>query len=143
MTRKIKQVKSLMKRYTLHDMECEFPDDRACMLYLFAKRYPDGLTCPKCGVVDAKYHYFAPRKCFACQWCGHQVFPTVGTIFDHSSTPLTKWFYAIYLMGQTRTGISAKQLERELGVTYKTAWRMFKIIRSRLDEGRSAFFWRR
>lgn len=128
-----------MKRYTLHDMEREFPDDKACMVYLFDKRYPDGLTCPKCGVKHAKYHFSAQRKCFACQWCGNQVFPTVGTIFEHSSTPMVKWFYAIYLMGQTRTGISAKQLERELGVTYKTAWRMFKMIRSRLDEGRSAF----
>lgn len=128
-----------MKRYTLQDMEREFPDEKACMIYLFHKRYPNGITCPKCGVVNAKYHYVATRKRFVCQWCGHQVFPTVGTIFDHSSTPLVKWFYAIYLMGQTRTGISAKQLERELGVTYKTAWRMFKEIRKRLDEGKGMF----
>lgn len=134
-----KQQKSPMQKYTLQDMQREFPDDKACMEWLFQYRYPNGITCPKCGVVNAKYHYSAPRKCFACQWCGNQVFPTVGTIFEHSSTPMVKWFYAIYLMSQTRTGISAKQLERELGVTYKTAWRMFKMIRSVLDDGGDAF----
>ena len=134
-----KQMKSPMQKYTLLDMQREFPDDKACMEYLFSKRYPNGITCPKCGVIDAKYHYSAQRKCFACQWCGNHVFPTVGTIFEHSSTPMAKWFYAIYLMAQTRTGISAKQLERELGVTYKTAWRMFTEIRKRMDESGDAF----
>lgn len=57
-----------------------------------------------------------------------------GTILEHSSTPLRLWFHAIFLMGSTRCGISAKTLERELGVTYKTAWRMFKPIRSMLSE---------
>ena len=57
-----------------------------------------------------------------------------GTIFEHSSTSLRKWFYAMYLMGSTRCGISAKQIQRETGVTYKTAWRMFKQIRSLLSE---------
>ena len=134
-----KQTKSPMAKYTLQDMQRDYPDERACMERLFRHHYPNGITCPKCGVVDAKYHYVASRKRFVCQWCGHQVFPTAGTIFDHSSTPLTKWFYAIYLMSQTRTGVSAKQLERELGVTYKTAWRMFKMIRSVLDEGGDVF----
>ena len=63
-----------------------------------------------------------------------QMYPLAGTIFEKSSTPLKSWFYAMYLMASTRTGISAKQLERELGVTYKTAWRMFKQIRSILAE---------
>ena len=60
--------------------------------------------------------------------------PTANTIFHKSRTSLTTWFYTIYLMAQTRGGISAKQIERETGVTYKTAWRMCKLIRSRLDE---------
>lgn len=139
MTRETKQTKSPMKRFTLADMQQKYPDDKSCLEWLFRYRYSNGLTCPKCGVIDAKYHYIANRKTFSCQWCGHQVSPAAGTIFDHSSTSLTKWFYAIYLMAQTRTGISAKQLQRELGVTYKTAWRMFKMIRSRLDESGDAF----
>jgi transposase-like protein len=66
--------------------------------------------------------------------CGHHVHPTAGTVFHKSSTSLKTWFHAIYLMASTRCGISAKQIERETGVTYKTAWRMFKQIRSMLDE---------
>lgn len=134
-----KQIKSPMVKYTLADMQRKYPDDKACLEWLFHYRYPNGITCQKCGVINAKYHYVANRKTFSCQWCGFQVSPAAGTIFEHSSTPLTKWFYAMYLMSQTRTGISAKQLERELGVTYKTAWRMFKMIRSVLDEGQDAF----
>lgn len=134
-----KQVKSPMVKVTLEDMQRKYPDEKACLERIIKQQYPNGITCVKCGVIDAKHHYVAGRKCYACQWCGHQVFPTAGTIFDHSSTPLTKWFYAIYLMAQTRTGISAKQLERELGVTYKTAWRMFTKIRSCLEEGGNAF----
>jgi transposase-like protein len=123
-----------MQRYTLKDMQRDFPDDMACLDWLLNYRYPNGITCKNCGAVNAKHHYIASRKSYSCQECGHHVHPTAGTIFHKSSTPLTLWFYAIYLMAQTRTGISAKQLERELGVTYKTAWRMFKLIRSRLDD---------
>ncbi len=64
--------------------------------------------------------------------CGHYLYPTAGTIFHKSSTSLRLWFYAMYIMASTRCGISAKQLERELGVTYKTAWRMFTLIRNQL-----------
>jgi transposase-like protein len=136
-TKNRKQVKSPMKKYTLKDFETEFPDDKACLEYIKNKRYPNGITCKNCGVINARHHYNASRKCFTCQWCGWHIHPTAGTIFHKSSTPLPLWFYAIYLMSQTRTGISAKQLERELGVTYKTAWRIFKMIRSRLDTGAS------
>src|SRR5437764_4622427 len=63
-----------------------------------------------------------------------------GTIFENSATSLRLWFYAMYLMASTRCGISAKQLERELGVTYKTAWRMFNRIRSLLDQDGDGMF---
>jgi len=69
------------------------------------------------------------RKVYECDFCGYQISPTAGTILHKSPTPLTHWFYAMFLMASTRTGISAKQLERELGVTYKTAWRMFSQMR--------------
>ena len=80
------------------------------------------------------HHQLSGRKAYSCQYCGTQVYPLAGTIFEKSSTPLKSWFYAMYLMASTRTGISAKQLERELGITYKTAWRMFKQIRTILTE---------
>ena len=81
------------------------------------------------------HHRVVSRPSYSCDNCGHHVHPTAGTIFHKSSTSLKTWFHAIYLMASTRCGISAKQLERETGVTYKTAWRMFKQIRSMLSDG--------
>lgn len=129
---------STMKKYTLKDFQQDFPDDKAALDWLLDYRFPNGITCKNCGKVT-KHHFVASRKSYECQFCGNHVHPTAGTIFHKSATPLTSWFYAIYLMASTRTGISAKQLERELGVTYKTAWRMFTLIRSRLSEGLSPF----
>ena len=79
-----------------------------------------------------RYETTQQRQSWTCTACGHHVHPTAGTIFHKSSTSLHLWFYAMYLMTSTRCGISAKQLERELGVTYKTAWRMFNLIRNEL-----------
>jgi len=73
-------------------------------------------------------------KVYACEYCGGSTSPTANTIFHKSSTPLTIWFEAIFIMAATRAGISAKQLERETGVTYKTAWRMFHQIRSMMSD---------
>src|SRR5262249_18065878 len=74
-----------------------------------------------------------------CQFCGHQEYPMRGTIFEGSSTSLRLWFYGIYLMASTRCGISAKQLERETGVSYPTALRMFRQIRSLLGQDDDRF----
>lgn len=126
-----------MERYTVRQFNKDFPDADACLDYITSGLYPewaDGLIrCRKCGV-PTKHSKIINRKAFACQVCSTHVYPLAGTIFEKSSTPLDSWFYAIYLMAQTRCGISAKQLERELGVTYKTAWRMFKQIRALFDE---------
>src|SRR6266702_1202108 len=115
----------------------EFPDDEACLEYLWRTRLsPDGETahCPKCEQ-DRTFKRYATaqrRQSWTCTACGHPVHPTAGTIFHKSSTSLHLWFYAMYLITSTRCGISAKHLERELGVTYKTAWRMFNKIRNQL-----------
>ena len=106
-----------------------FPDDAACLEFLVGKLYPDGIYCPKCERVT-KHHRIAAAPAYSCQFCGRHEHPMAGTIFQDSATSLKLWFYAMYLMASTRCGISAKQLERELGVTYKTAWRMFNKIRS-------------
>ena len=119
--------------YSLMEFEREFPDDAACLEWLVQALYPNGIYCPRCKTVT-KHHRESDRPSYACQNCGHHEHPMRGTIFQDSATSLKLWFYAIYLMSATRCGISAKQLERELGVTYKTAWRMFKLIRSLLDE---------
>jgi transposase len=120
-------------RYSLVEFERDFPDDAACLEYLVRELYPDGIYCPKCERVT-KHHREHNRPSYSCQFCGHREHPMVGTIFQDSATSLRLWFYAIYLMASTRCGISAKQLERELGVTYKTAYRMFKQIRSLLSQ---------
>jgi transposase len=112
-----------------------FPDNDACLEHLKGKFYADGTTCPnpKCGKAS-KFHRITGRSAYSCQYCGHHVYPTAGTIFHKSTVSLQLWFFAIYLMSSTRCGISAKQLEREIGVTYKTAHRMFKQIRTLLSD---------
>jgi transposase-like protein len=118
----------------------EFPDDDACLEYLWRSRFSeDGkhADCPKCGregVVFRKYATKQRRQTWTCTQCGHHVQPTAGTIFEGSSTSLHLWFYAVYLMTSTKCGLAAKHLERELGVTYKTAWRMLNKIRNELME---------
>jgi transposase-like protein len=127
-----------MKTYTLKDFQRDFPDEEASIEWLKNYRWPDGIICKICGRVT-KHHFVARRKSYSCQECGHHVHPTAGTIFHKSTTPLNLWFYAVYRMVQTRHDISAKQLQRELGVTYKTAWRMYKLIHSRLDKENDPF----
>src|SRR3954451_10600349 len=110
-----------------------FPDNDACLEHLKQRFYPDGSECPGCGTA-AKFHRIKSRPPYSCQHCRHQVYPTAGTIFHKSTTSLQLWFWAIYLMSSSKCGISAKQLGREIGVTYKTAHRMLKQIRSLLGQ---------
>lgn len=128
-----KRSRASKSRYALFEFERDFPDDAACLDYLVKKLYPNGIYCPTCKRVT-KHHRENGRPSYSCQFCGHHEHPMAGTIFQDSATSLRLWFYAIYLMSSTRCGISAKQLERELGVTYKTAWRMFNKIRTLMAE---------
>jgi transposase len=123
--------------YTLVEFMREWPDDATCLEWLWRTRHsPDRKTayCPKCEADRAfkRYECATRRQSWTCTGCGHHIHPTAGTIFAKSSTSLHLWFYAIYLMTSTRCGISAKQLERDLGVKYRTAWRMFNKIRNDL-----------
>ena len=132
-----KRAKSSESEYSLMEFMQEFPDDDACLEWLWQTRHAtngEHAYCPKCEAEQAfrKYHTAQQRQSWTCTACGHHVHPTAGTIFHKSSTSLHLWFYALYLMTSTRCGISAKQLERELGVTYKTAWRMMNLIRTKL-----------
>lgn len=110
-----------------------FPDNGACLDYLRDRFFPTGTPCPKCKR-ESKFHRIKGRSAYSCQHCGHHVYPTAGTIFHKTTVSLQLWFYAIYLMASTRCGISAKQLEREIGVSNKTALRMFRQIRTLLSE---------
>lgn len=121
-------------RYTRNQFDKEFPTDDVCLETIKEQRYPGGVArCEKCGV-DRKHYRVSGRTAYACDRCGNHIYPLAGTIFEKSTTPLRIWFQAMYLMGSTRCGISAKQIQRETGVTYKTAWRMFRQIRSLLSE---------
>jgi len=132
---KVKQHIPKALRYSVRDFHNEFPNDSACLEYVKEQRWPDGMApCAKCGKTT-KHHRVGNRTAYACQFCGNHIYPLAGTIFEKSSTPLKTWFYAMYLMGSTRCGISAKQVQRETGVTYKTAWRIFKQVRSLLSDG--------
>lgn len=122
-------------KFTIKDFKKRFPNDEACLDELMLKRFGSVSNCPDCKK-QTNFHKVKKRKCYECQWCGYQISPTADTIFHKSSTPLTEWFYVMYLMTATRSGVSAKEVERQLGVTYKTAWRMCHQIRKAMNEDR-------
>ena len=132
-----RRAKSSTSDYSVTEFLRDFPDDAACLEHLWRTRHSaDGehAYCPRCDG-ERRFKRYATkqqRQSWTCTACGHHLHPTAGTIFHRSSTSLRLWFHAMYLMTSTRCGISAKQLERELGVHYKTAWRMFNKIRSEL-----------
>ena len=129
-----------MEKYTIKHFERQFPDEDSCLEFIKQARWPDGVHCTQCGKVTGHYR-IKGRKVYSCEFCGVHVSPTADTIFHKSSTSLKTWFHAMFLMASTRTGVSAKQLERETGVTYKTAWRMFTQIRKLMaqEDGISLF----
>jgi len=115
-------------RLTVGEFFARFPDEETCLNHVFEVRYGVRHVCGACGV-EGTFHKLANRRAFSCAHCGDHVYPTAGTIFQDTRTPLQVWFYAIYLFVTTRHGVSGKELERTLGVTYKTAWRMGQQIR--------------
>jgi transposase-like protein len=114
-----------------------YPDEDTCLNAIFLSRYSDLKECPKCAK-QTKFFKVKNRKCYACEHCGYQLHPLSKTIFHKSDTPLTLWFYAIYLYSVSRNGVSAKELERQLGVTYKCAWRIANRIRTLFNQNRDA-----
>ena len=120
-----------MKALTVSQFFKRFPDDETCLEHLFNVRYGQHHTCPKCKR-EAKWYRIKAERAYSCQWCGHHLHPTVGTLFENTRTGLQLWFYAIYLFTTSRHGVPAKELERQLGVTYKTAWRIGHEIRKHM-----------
>ena len=114
--------------FSVRDFFKRFPTDDACLEHVMSVRYGLSGFCPHCGV-ETTFHRMTGRKAFAGAACGHHVYPMAGTIFQDSRTPLQSWFYAIYMFVATRHGVSGKELQRQLGVTYKTAWRIGQQIR--------------
>ena len=120
-----------MMKQTVQDFFKRFPDDESCLSHLFETRFGQGHECPKCAK-SAKWYRIKAERAYSCQWCGHHLHPTVGTPFAKSRTSLQLWFFAIFLFTKSRNGVSAKELQRQLGVTYKTAWRMGHEIRKHM-----------
>jgi transposase-like protein len=113
---------------TVQEFFKRFPTDDACLEHLMEVRYGKNLKCPSC---DKKGNFYKIKNmpAYSCQWCGNHIHPMAGTPFTDSHTPLQKWFYAMYLFTTSRHGVPAKELQRQLSVTYKTAWRMAHEIR--------------
>ena len=121
-------------RFTVTHFNERFPDDNACLDYMFGLAFGDISVCPKCGVANPSYYRVRGRKCYECKDCGNQIHPLANTIFHKSSTSLRDWFYVIFLFSVAKNGVSAKEVERHLGVTYKTAWRIAKQVRTLMLE---------
>ena len=120
--------KSKAPQFSVREFFQRFPDDEACLQHIMDVRFGMKHVCRACGK-EATFHRMSERRAFACAACGDHVYPTAGTVFEDTRTPLQLWFYAIYLFVTTRHGVSGKVLQRQLGVTYKTAWRMGMKIR--------------
>lgn len=108
----------------------KFSTEEAVMDYFINIRYGETVICPHCGKITKVYRRKDAPKLFICANCDNHFSIFKNTIFEKSSTDLRKWFYAIHLFLNSKKGISGLQLQREIGVTYKTAWRMLKQIRS-------------
>jgi transposase len=123
----LKQIISGKMRYTFKQFKAEYPDDAACLKAVLDNRYGD--TCPRCGVVGMKWHPITGRQGFVCSECDRHVYPLADTIFRSTHVSLWDWFHAIYLFSVSKNGVSAKELSRITGFSYKTCWRMCKQIR--------------
>jgi transposase-like protein len=110
----------------------QFGSDEKCRQYLEALRWPSGVVCPRCESKKVSRSY--KREQFVCDTCSYNFSVTAGTIFHDTKLPLTKWFMAVYLMQESKKGISANQMKRTLGVSYKTAWYLCHRIRAAVQE---------
>jgi len=118
----------MAKMFTVTDFFKRFPDDDSCLDHLMKIRFGFELDCPKCSK-HGKFSRIRKQPAYQCAWCGHHIHPMAGTPFHRSRTPLQKWFYAMYLFTTSRHGVPAMELHRQLGVTYKCAWRLGHEIR--------------
>lgn len=113
-------------KFTIKQFNEKFPTSDACLDYLWQINCASK-PCERCGLLES-FHKLPNRPAYQCQ-CGNQTYPLAGTPFHKSTTDLRTWFLAIFFMTNTRSGMSALQFQRISGVTYKTAWRIFKQVR--------------
>ena len=121
-----------MKPPTLCEVLRTFGNDQSCREYLEALRWPDRVTCPRCQSVKTSRVY--DRKVFDCDSCRYQFSVLAGTIFQDTKLPLATWFATTYLMCEARKGVSANQIKRMIGGSYKTSWYLCHRIRAAMKE---------
>ena len=124
----------ITRKLTVREFFKRFPDDDACLARIMDVRFGLRHTCQACGVVNATFHRLEKRKAYCCAHCGDHLYPCAGTIFEKTRTPLTVWFYAIFLFISTRHGVSGMELHRQLGITRKCAYRMGMQIRQLMEK---------
>jgi len=108
-----------------------FPNEKACVEYLYGVKWPQGFECPVCG---CRHGYtLKNRRQYQCARCRHQTSLTANTVMHRSHLPLTKWFWAIYLVACDKRGISALALAGKIEVCYETAWNMLRRIRAAME----------
>jgi transposase len=125
----------MAKILTTEEFNRTYPDDLACLDRMYDIRYGHLKVCIKCKK-ETNFYKVKKRKCYVCQYCGYQISPLASTIFGKSSTSLKKWFYSICLFSISDGGISAKEIQRQIGVTYKCAWRITKKIKELYKENK-------
>lgn len=111
-------------------VDFRFENNDGYLELILEAKYPNGIFCKKCQIIS-KFYKVRSRPVYQCS-CGYQIAPLSGTIFEKTRTPLKHWFYVFFICSSKKT-VSAKHLRRELGVTYKTAWRMLKRIKNVLE----------
>lgn len=119
-------MKQTNNKYGIKSLKKDFPNETSCLDFIFDTLHSRDCSC------GGSYSLIKGRRQYQCSKCRFQIAPTAGTIFHKSSTPLTMWFHAILVFSNAKSGISAKQLERQLEVTYKCAWRILTLIRKSL-----------
>jgi transposase len=115
---------------TLKQFQSRFPNDAACLEAMMLREFGGTtLSCPRCAVT-ARFHPMTKRRAYACQCCGHHIYPCAGTVLRRTRTPLSSWFFAMHVMASDGKAVAAAELERQIGCDYKTARRMVHAFKN-------------
>lgn len=127
LTRFFDQSYTKTMNYTIDQFKKQFPDEEACLSYIFQNKYGVEFTCPKCSK-PGNFSKASNRRCYACAWCGYQLYPTAGTIFHKSRIPLTDWFFLLYLASNSKNALQIEEIQQYVGVTKTTAERILEKL---------------
>jgi len=128
----MKSAKYKEKPMSFMEFAEKYATEEACREKVFAAKWPEGFVCPKCG--GKKCCFITSRNAYQCNKCKHRTTPKVGTLMEDSPLPYKTWLWAIYLVATDKRGISGKELERQLHVTYHTAWYLLQRIRQAMGD---------